>query len=166
MNRKMAAISGVLSAGFMTQSASAQQTLQEYEIAGQSDFRAVVSATIPLGGNRSDARAAPRLDLALTGRDYRPRDVQADTPAFRYQPPERRVAFSLTMEQNPRLLINGERITSFGPRLTADEDEERSGGGNTALYILGGVLVVGTVAAVVTTTEIRDEFSDAIGPAD
>lgn len=63
-------------------------------------------------------------------------------------------------------MLNGRQVARFGPRLTADEDGDGTGGNNTALYVVGGILALGVGAAVLVTTEIRDEFSDAIGPED
>lgn len=151
--------------------AAAQHSLRDFQAAGQSDVRATASVTIPLGGVRDADDNAPRLDFALANRTYQTRDNQTDFRLNSVDDPawaQRRAQFSLTLQQNPRLLVNGERIATFGPRLNADEDSgsNKGGGGNTALYVVGGLLAFGIVGTVIVATDVRDAVSDAIGPED
>ena len=157
----------LISAALCGQAVSAQ-SLRDWHGEARSDVRASAAITIPLGAPRGSDASQPRVDFAFeTQRLGTPDDVVP----LRFDPQYERQAItraelSFTLEDNPRLLMNGERVATFGPRLTADDDGERGGGNNTALYVVGGILALGIGATVLVTTEIRDEFSDAIGPED
>ena len=152
------------------QPVSAQQSLRDFENAGQSDLRASVSISIPLGGPKRNVESEPRIDFAMQSQRLQP-----ETPRFQIAVDPvtvnsiavRRTALSLTLERNPQMLVNGQQVATFGPRLNADEEEAESGGegGDTALYVIGGLVLVGGAMAIVVT-DTRDALSDAIGPAD
>ncbi len=147
----------------------AAQSLDEWEREGRVETRAMASFTIPLGGGRSVEQTAPRLDFAM--QNYRIGSDQNAPLRFdvRSQPRalQRQSIVSLTLDQQPKLLLNGQRVATFGPTLHADEEgEQKSGGGNTALYVIGGVLVLAAGATAILATDARDAVSDAIGPAD
>lgn len=67
--------------------------------------------------------------------------------------------FALTLEHNPRLLLNGARVATFGPRLTAQEDEDTDGGGggDTVLYVVGGLVALGGLTAILVD-EVDEVF--------
>lgn len=166
---KRASVAGAIGLAMAAQSVSAQQALRDFDARGQSDMRATASLTIPLGGKRDRASDRPRLDLAL--QSVRLGQSTGVTP-LRFDPENqnraevRATRLSLTLENNPRLLINERRVATFGPTLTADEDEENGGGGDTALYVVGGVLALGVVGVVAVFADFNDAVEDAIGPAD
>ncbi|GAA4040360.1 hypothetical protein [Parerythrobacter jejuensis] len=145
------------------------QSLREVENAGQSEMRGMASLTIPLGGPRSARESKPRLDFAMESARIGG-DQFASSLTFDRNLADRavlrRTALSFTLEQRPTMMLNGQPMTTFGPRLGADEDDEKGGGGNAGLYILGGVLAFGVIGTIVVVTDTRDAVSDVIGPAD
>jgi len=147
------------------------QSYPNLDLQGRNDVRATASVTIPLGARRGSDAARPRLDFAMQSSVMSGARDQAELPITsdlrRRVIGQTRVSF--TLEQNPRLLMNGNRIVSFGSRLTADEDETEDangGGGNTALYVIGGILTLGVVGSVALYTDGRDALSDLVGPED
>lgn len=159
---------GSVALAFVTQPVAAQ-SLQEWDSTRGSELRGAVSITIPLGGNRKTSDSTPRLDFAF--QSYRPSvDRRILTRSIE---PRRSLrlqsVMSFTLEQRPKLLLNGQSVASIDPRsLGADQadDTNGGGGGDTALYVVGGMLVLGVVGTVALVTDIRDAGSDLIGPAD
>lgn len=147
--------------------AFAQQTMRDFEAAGQSDVRAVASVTIPLGGPHQSGQAtSPRVDFAVINRRYQTDGVREDLSLAPELPNgfvERRTALSFTLERNPRMLLNGRRIATLGPVLTAQDNEsadgDSGGGGDTVLYVVGGLVVLGGLTAIVV--EQADEVFEA-----
>lgn len=147
------------------QPASAQQNLRDLDAEGRTDIRAVAAITIPLGGPRQARETAPRFDFAMQSQR-----IQADDASvlsnFNARGDNRvtlaRTAVSFTFEQNPRLLFNGERLATFGSRLTADEDEGSEGGG---LKVAGGILIglgVAIGAGFLIAEVVKDDLEDSI----
>ncbi|MEL6529570.1 MAG: hypothetical protein AAFQ27_06380, partial [Pseudomonadota bacterium] len=154
-------------AGFVLNApASAQQSLFDHENMGRSDVRVSVSVTIPLGGLRKDSETTPRVNLDFQNRRIQQEPSSSalslnghDDPVNRPRP-----LASFTLERNPRLLMNGHRVVTFGPRSTLQDDgenEESSDGGGigtgTAILIgVGATLGVFVWAAAETADEIED----------
>lgn len=145
---------------------SAQQSLRDFEAVGQSDVRATASITIPLGGPRdASTETAPRLDFSLVNRRYQVDDVPSELLLDNRRAPgffERRTALSFTIEQNPQLFLNGRRVATFGPTLTAQEDQgdESDGGGlSTGAGIAIGAGVILGLSVILATT-LEDEIEN------
>ena len=152
----------------MIAQSAAAQSLHSFELGGEVDSRATVAVTIPLGGNRSSSETTPRVEFSL--QSQRISTATAPDP-FRFDSYRRdqfaiqQTNFALTFERNPRLLLNGQRVATYGPRLTADEDDGEGGGGPSTGVIVVGVLVAAAVAGTVfTVTDIRDGISDLTDP--
>lgn len=117
----------------------AAQSLRDLNSNAGNDVRASAAITIPLGAVPRSSESKPRLEFSFeTQRMDGPRSV---TP-LRFDPDFDRqtlqtTRFAFTLEQNPRLLLNDERMATFGSRLTADEDNDSGGGSNAA----GGILL-------------------------
>ena len=155
--------------GAMALAMSTQPTAAQNNSGNGSEMRGTFSITVPLGGNRQTSNSAPRFDLAV-------QSYQTDIDELR-QPisihPRRSLrlqsVMSFTLEQNPKLLVNGSQVAKFGSRpFNADDDNPNAdkGSGNTVLYIIGGVVALGVVGGVVLATDARDAVSDLIGPED
>lgn len=147
------------------QPASARQDLRDLDVQGRTDIRAVAAITIPLGGPRQARETAPRFDFAMQSQR-----IQADDASVLSNFDARRdsrvtlarTAVSFTFEQNPRLLMNGHRLATFGPWLTADneEDSQDDGGqlGTVGLVVLGvgAAIAGGFLFADVIVDDIED----------
>lgn len=158
-------------AGLLAQGAQAQSqghSMRDLEGSGHNDTRANASITIPLGARRGSDAAKPRFDFSVatqtlgTSRTLTPLRFDAN-----YERQTLRAAtVSLTLEQNPRLLMNGQRVATFGPTLTADEDGDADGkGGGLGT---GGAILIGlgllSGAVLIATLETADEINDLVDP--
>lgn len=167
LSNKLRMFVGLFAAGtaLCTQAASAQ-SLRDFQHDRVTDTRASAAITIPLGAQRGSAQAKPRFDFTLAtqnvGTSHSVTPLRID-PDFERQT-LRAAKLSFTLEQNPRLLLNDQRIATFGPRLTADEEEGEDGGGGlgTAGWI---VLGVGALAGVGFwfVDSFEDDLEDAFG---
>lgn len=168
-NSKQIALVATLMLGISSHGVSAQNNLRDFELTGRNDVRATASITIPLGGQRHSGNSAPRIDFAMDTMRVLPDDSRASLNLDMHRAPVRPATLSLTLERNPRMLINGNRVATYGPQLTAQDEDQGSenggGGGETALYILGGVAaLIGSgflIAAIV-----EDDIADALGVDD
>ena len=156
------------SASLIAQSASAQ-SLRDWQLEGQGETRASASITIPLGARRGSADSKPRLDFSFEAQalgvpqSVTPMRFEEDLDRARIQA----TTVSFTLEQNPRLLMNGQRVATFGPTLHADEEgEDESGGGISTLGWIG--IGVGALAGLSLWAglEVRDDLQDAFGDPD
>jgi hypothetical protein len=158
---------GVAALVFGANGAAAQQSLRDIDDAGRSDLRATASISIPIGGRYRAGETAPRLELAMQTLVVRPGEARAVAgfePYGNHRTVRARTALSFTLEQQPQMLLNGARIASFGPRLSADEaggtDDKgtngKTGGGGTALLVIGGVLAIGGLTAIVATQAVEE----------
>ena len=154
----------------LAQSANAQ-SLRDIQHDGVKDTRASAAITIPLGALRGSAEAKPRFDFTLATQDM---NSSSSVTPMRFDPNFKsrtlsKAKLSFTLEQNPRLLINDQRVATFGPRLTADEEsEDRNGGGSaaTVLYVVGGVALLGVVSGIVVREGIEDSIQEVFDPED
>lgn len=152
----------VAGASLFAQGAQAQ-SLRDLHSEARIDTRASASLTIPLGAKaRSDA-TKPRFDFVLEtqsrghSRSVTPLRFDANFQRQRV----RAAKVSFTLEQNPRLLLNDQRVATFGPRLTADEDE-KSGGLGTGGWILVGVgVAIG--GGFLISEVVKEDLEDAFG---
>ena len=159
-----AAVNAACAVALTSQGVSAQ-SLRSVESAGRGETRGMASLTIPLGGAQRSLEAKPRLDFALEA--SRIGQDRFNVNSWDERISIRRTTLSLTLDQRPTVMLNGQSLATIGLKLGADEDGKESGGGGaTALYVVGGVLVVGLGLAAFTASEIRDDFSDLIGPED
>ncbi|MEP2736120.1 MAG: hypothetical protein ABJP34_07450 [Erythrobacter sp.] len=143
------------------------QSLADWEKAGRSETRAMASITIPLGGGRQAEKTAPRLDFAI--QSYRSTSVAptiVSVDSFETNPRvQRQSVVSFTLDRRPKLMLNGQRVATFGPTLYADEEEKsEKGGDNTALLVIGGLGALVLGAAVATTADNIDALNDLTDP--
>ena len=105
------------------------QSLRSFENNGRQETRAMVGLTIPLGGKSRSRNNEPRLDFRLdtsrlVGVRFRARSLNS---IFQDRRDVRATTFSLTFENNPKLLLNGHSFASFGsPVLRAQEESEEA----------------------------------------
>lgn len=156
---------GLLAAGtaLWVQGASAQ-SLRDFQHDSVTDTRASAAITIPLGARGGSSEAKPRFDLTLAtqqiGGSQSVTPLRLDTNVQRQALREAKV--SLTIEHNPRLLLNDQRVATFGPRLTADEDDQDGGGGlSTGAGIAIGLGILGG-AFLWAGLETADELNDLV----
>ena len=161
---KKTCIAASMAALTMAQTASAQ-SLQDFENAGRTDMRASVGVTIPLGAASKARDTAPRVDFSVqsarigqnTNFDH---DVRR-APAIGWRP-QRGSTLSLTLQDNPRLMLNGRKVATFGPTLTADEEDDDNKGGGVSPWLIGGGVALGLLAWA--TFETTDELEDLLVP--
>lgn len=139
------------------------QSLRDLETSARNDTRTMASVTIPFGANSRSREATPRVDFAFetqkTAQSHSVTPLRID-PDYQRQS-LRAATISFTLEQNPRLLLNDQRVATFGPRLTADEDEEKDGGGIGAAWVfigLGALVGTGVLAAELLEDDLEDPF--------
>ena len=157
----------VAATGLLAQGVQAQ-SLRDWQYEGHRDTRASAAITIPLGARRGSEDAKPRLDFGLethamgASQSVTPLRFEAD-----YQRPRlQATTISFTLENNPRLALNGRHVATFGPRLTADEEDEserESRGLSTGEGILIGLGVLSGVL-LFATLETADEITDLVDP--
>lgn len=144
------------------------QSLRSFEGGGRLESRAMIGLTIPLGGKSARRNAEPRIDFRIDASriDSNPPEAQAFNPLWDDRRDVRAATFSLTFEDNPKLLLNGHALTSFGvPVLRADESqEEGEEKDHKALrtvgwVALGALVFYGSVAAI-TAAECSGSDSD------
>ena len=106
--RKCVCLAALAVAAFAT-GASAQD-IPGFDRDPQTDMRASVGISIPFGGGSRDrANTQPRFNLQIeTGEaDWQSRADSFDDPRLDPRRDLRRAQFSLTMEEEPRFLVNG-----------------------------------------------------------
>ncbi len=144
----------------------AAQNLSDWERTGRAEVRATASVTIPLGGGTRAEETAPRLDFAMQnerfGRDdYTPMrfDVVQQTA-----PVKRQSVVSFTLDQSPKLLVNGQKVATFGPRLLREgEGEVEDGDGISTGAAVGiGLAVVLVVVIAIGVDDIQDDFDNLV----
>lgn len=113
------------------------------------DTRMQMSLTIPFGGLRNDQYSTPRLELS---------SVRQRSSAFGYrfdQAQNRSIkrSFSLTLEQEPKFLINGQFVASENGRQNIST-------GEGVLIGAGVIAIVFTIVAI----DFTDEITDIVDP--
>ncbi|MEL6541483.1 MAG: hypothetical protein AAFQ34_08765 [Pseudomonadota bacterium] len=141
----------------------AAQSLGDWDRGASHDVRANAAITIPLGVPSRSRVRKPRLEFSFEAQRT---DRLRSVTFVRFEPDFERQTFqaanvAFTLERNPRLLLNGERVAIFGPRLTADEDNDKAGG----LGVAGGLLL-GLGAAIaggfIIAEVVKDDLEDSI----
>ena len=148
--------------GLLTQGAQAQNP-RDLNIHGQTDTRATAALTIPLGATPRSRESKARLDFTFS--TQRLGQSQSVTP-LRVEPDFQRPAgqaakLSFTIENNPRLLLNEQRVATFGPRLTADEEQGGGGLGTAGWVVIGAGVIIGS--GVLLAGAIVNDLEDAFG---
>ena len=150
---------------FAIPSVTSAQSLNGFENEGRVESRAMVGVSIPLGQAKRSEQTAPRVDFSFrSGRIGRSARFDHDVrkaPDIGWQP-ERGSTLSLTLQGSPRLMLNGQRLATFGPELYADAEEEKDYGGGVSPWLIGGAAVLGVL--VWATFETTDELEDIIDP--
>ncbi|MDJ0978592.1 MAG: hypothetical protein QNI87_08645 [Erythrobacter sp.] len=134
------------------------QALAPFTDAGAVETRAMVGITIPLGSRSKSVEAKPRFDLTLERAQFR-QGVDGFNQNISIRPERRNVRstkLSLTLEEQPRFLLNGLAFQS-DYSLHADEDEEgaqedgedKKSGRSTGKKVLRGAAVAGGVFVTV-----------------
>lgn len=102
------------------------QSVNAFDNHGRVETRAMLGVTIPFGGKKREAETKPRLDLRFdTSRiDSDPARTRTLDPLRLQRRDIRQSVFSITMENRPRLMLNGYSIAQVGPTLFADQDAE------------------------------------------
>ncbi len=129
------------------------------------EVRAVASINVPLGHSKDARKPAYSLDFSLEARSQEgdgvirlpSHSVTFEDRGQRYRDLSR-IAISFGRQGN--LMINGQRIATFGPTLNAEDErgEERSGL-STAEKVLIGVGVIGGLA-IFTATQVNEDLAD------
>ncbi|WP_209347921.1 hypothetical protein [Pontixanthobacter sp. CEM42] len=146
----------------------AAQSIRDLHYDDASDVRVSAGITIPFGGKSRSVETKPRFDFGFEQSAQR-NEVLLARPWYTNQAQERRrMTLSLTLEDNPRMLLNQQQVARFSLSTFADEadatEKPKKGGGNT-LLIIGGVLVTGyLVAAVAVTADAVDAIEDLTDP--
>ena len=102
------------------------QSVNAFDNHGRVETRAMLGVTIPLGGKKRAQETKPRLDLRFdTSRiDSDPARTRTLDPLRLQRRDIRQSVFSITMENRPRLMLNGYAVAQVGPTLYADQDAE------------------------------------------
>jgi hypothetical protein len=154
----------------LSQPASAQ-SYRDLQQGSQSEVRVSAGITIPFGGQKRTADTKPQFDLGFDQRVQRNDVLLAVNPARANEAPEwRRTSLSLTLEDNPRMLMNGHQVARFNLTTHADEDDAgetdgaggKSSGGGVSPWLIGGAVVIGGLTWV--TLEAADEIGDVFRP--
>ncbi|MEL7518330.1 MAG: hypothetical protein AAFN48_05185 [Pseudomonadota bacterium] len=143
----------------------AAQSLRDWDRGASHDVRANAAITIPLGVPSRSRVRKPRLEFSFEAQRT---DRLRSVTFVRFDPDFERQTFqaanvAFTLERNPRLLLNGERVAIFGPRLTADQDKDTENEGG--LGVAGGLLL-GLGAAIaggfIIAEVVKDDLEDSI----
>lgn len=161
MNGSIRTALGGLVAIAIVSSASAQ-SIRGFEEEGRQETRATIGITIPFGGDRRSAESKPRVDLRLQAAEIgSPSEFQLSPT--NYLPDRsnvRETTLSLTFEDNPRFLVNGQAAgmshyahadQESGDEPVADDVESDEGEreGRTTLQKIGlGAAIAGGVVLV------------------
>lgn len=161
MTIKSLFLAGGCVVGLVAQPLSAQ-SLSDWERTGRAEVRATASVTIPLGGGNRAEETAPRIDFAMQndrfgGDDYNPMRFDVVPQVRRAQ---RQSVVSFTLDNHPKMLVNGQKVATFGPTLTRDGDGEVEGGDgiSTGAAIGIGAAVVLVVVVLAGVDGIQDDF--------
>lgn len=139
------------------------QSLRDWESNAGNDVRASAAITIPLGASPRSSESKPRLEFSFETQRV---DGPSSVTPLRFDPDFERqslhtASFAFTLEQNPRLLFNGDQMATFGPRLTADEENDSGGGAGVTggiLLGLGAAIGGGFLIAQIVQDDIEDSF--------
>lgn len=132
----------------MAGSAQAQSVGNAYN-APRVDSRMQLSLTIPFGGEERDDYSQPRLELASTRR-------HSTDFSFQFQPEQQREirrSFALTLQDQPRFMVDGEFLSQT----------ERRQNISTGEGIAIGLGAVG-VFILIATIELSDDLNDLADP--
>lgn len=165
---KLRNFSAVLATGALASQPVAAQTLQDVVMDRQSEVRVSAGITIPLGGQRGKAARKPRFDLGFAQYQQRNDVLWLQQPtANALDQRWRTTKLSLTLEDNPRLMMNGVQMARFDLATYADEEEstdDEKGGGPSAGLILGGLLGGMLVLTAATLADGVDAIEDLTDP--
>lgn len=151
----------------LTQEAAAQN-LSVLTDERRSETRATLAFTIPLGGTANESEAQPSLELKLNSRRY---DREDETMRWRQddhtrlEPVQFGTNLGITFGRRKTLLLNGNSVASFGPRLHANDEKDEEGRGISTGVLIGigvATLLVGGIA--LAADETRDSLRDSINP--
>ena len=102
------------------------QSAHPFQDHGRVEARAMLGVTIPLGGQKQKADTKPRLDLRFDTSRIDGDFTNAPTldPIRQNRREVRQSVVSLTMERQPRVMLNGFSLAQLGsPVLRADDDK-------------------------------------------
>lgn len=163
-------LSAVATISMLAQPVSAQ-SYQDLQQGHQSEVRVSAGITIPFGGQKRGADTKPRFDLGFDQRVQRKDVLLAVNTARATEAAEwRRTSLALTLEDNPRMLMNGHQVARFNLATHADEDDAsetdgaggKSSNGGVSPWLIGGAVVLGGLTWI--TLEAADEFTDVLRP--
>jgi len=110
------------------------QSAHPFQDHGRVESRAMLGVTIPLGGQKQKADTKPRFDLRIDTSRIDGDFTRAPTldPFRQNRRDVRQSVVSLTMERQPRVMLNGFSLAQMGsPVLRADEEPEAEEGEDT-----------------------------------
>lgn len=134
-------------------SAQSANSLHQY---GERDLRSSINLTIPLGGQRHAVTS--KLQLNLSFQQHRCQqnsynfvsnyiDVKSNT--YNFQSREARIG--LTLDRNPRLMMNGKPFDL--PESTANASTAGKVGIGAAVLVGAGLLVAGTGLIIIASSD-------------
>ena len=95
------------------------QSLHDFENAGRTEMRAMAGVTIPLGDSRKSHETKPRVDFSVEsariGQNSSFDHNYRSKPVVGWQP-DRKSTLSFTLEQQPTMMLNGQRLRPTGQR--------------------------------------------------
>lgn len=121
---------------------------------GTRDVRASASITIPLGGNRDNAKSQPRVEFSFQQSRIEQDRLKLDFNRYSLQNAPitnantNRVGF--TLNKNPKMLVNGRAF-----KIVERKDLTT---GETILVVVGALAVTTLISAVVIADSIEDIF--------
>ncbi|MEM6858173.1 MAG: hypothetical protein AAF559_09900 [Pseudomonadota bacterium] len=129
----MAFLTSIAVTSALASSPAAAQSLSHFQNNGRAETRAIVGISVPNGCRRQAVDTRPTLNLR-----FDPSRIDADPTRFRSLDPllanrrnQRASVFSLTLKNNPRLMLHGHSFARMGSPLYANgevEDEKARGG--------------------------------------